>query len=79
MSRINEFALTFYPARPHSLVDNTYGYGKAMPLPDGSLFISYIATGGHGGSDAAKNAIYGIRLRVRADHSGIDLLQAPNR
>ncbi|MBA3484499.1 MAG: exo-alpha-sialidase [Pirellulales bacterium] len=67
------------PAKDHGfLVDNTYGYGKAMPLADGSLFISYIATGGHGGPDAAKNAIYGIRLRVRPDHTGIDLLPTTN-
>jgi hypothetical protein len=68
------------PAKDHGfLVDNSYGYGKAMELPDGSLFISYIATGGHGAADAKQNAIRCIRLRVRADYSGIDLLPAPNR
>lgn len=68
------------PATDHGfLVDNSYGYGKAMELPDGSLFISYIATGGHSTKDAQKNAIRCIRLRVRPDHSGIDLLPAPNR
>ena len=61
------------------LVDNSYGYGKAMELPDGSLFISYLATGGHATTDAQQNAIRCIRLRVRTDHSGIDLLPAPNR
>ena len=36
------------PAKDHGfLVDTSYGYGKAMELPDGSLFITYIATGGH--------------------------------
>jgi hypothetical protein len=68
------------PAKDHGfLVDNSYGYGKAMELPDGSLFISYIATSGHGAADAKQNAIRCIRLRVRADYSGIDLLPAPNR
>jgi len=68
------------PAKDHGfLVDTSYGYGKAMELPDGSLFICYIATGGHGTSDAQQNAIRSIRLRVRSDHSGIDLLPAPNR
>jgi sialidase-1 len=61
------------------LVDNSYGYGKAMELPDGSLFIAYLATGGHRTSDAQSSAIRCIRLRVRADHSGIDLLPALNR
>ena len=61
------------------LVDQSYGYGKAMELPDGSLFITYLATGGHRTSDAQSNAIRCIRLRVRPDHSGIELLPAPNR
>jgi hypothetical protein len=61
------------------LVDNSYGYGKAMELPDGSLFISHIATGGHSTADAKSNAVRAIRMRVRSDHSGIDLLPAPNR
>ncbi len=68
------------PAKDHGfLVDNSYGYGKAMELPDGSLFISYIATGGHRTDDAKNNGVRCIRLRVRPDHSGIDLLPAPNR
>ena len=61
------------------LVDQSYGYGKAMELPDGSLFITYLATGGHHTSDAQANSIRCIRLRVRPDYSGIDLLPAPNR
>jgi hypothetical protein len=68
------------PAQDHGfLVDNAYGYGKAMELDDGSLFIVYLATGGHSAQDSRNNAIRAIRLRVRADHSGIDLLPAPNR
>jgi photosystem II stability/assembly factor-like uncharacterized protein len=68
------------PAKDHGfLVDHSYGYGKATEVPDGSLFITYIATGGHSTTDAQQNAIRCIRLRVRFDHSGIDLLPAPNR
>jgi hypothetical protein len=68
------------PAADHGfLVDQSYGYGKAMELDDGSLFICYIATGGHAAADAAGNAIRCIRLRIRGDYSGIDLLPAPNR
>jgi sialidase-1 len=68
------------PAQNHGfLVDQAYGYGKAMELPDGSLFITYLATGGHRTEDARSNAIRCIRLRVRPDHSGVDLLPAPNR
>jgi len=61
------------------LVDQSYGYGKAMELPDGSMFVTYLATGGHQTSDAQRNAIRCIRFRVRPDYSGIDLLPAPNR
>jgi hypothetical protein len=50
-----------------------------MELPDGSLFIAYLATGGHGTDDAKNNGIRAIRIRIRNDHSGIDLLPAPNR
>ena len=61
------------------LVDQSYGYGKAMELPDNSLFIVNLSTGGHATADARTNAVRCIRLRVRPDHSGIDLLPAPNR
>ena len=65
------------PARDHGFrVDDAYGYGKAMELPDGSLFVTYLATGGHQTQDARGNSIRCIRLRLRADHSGIDLLPA---
>lgn len=68
------------PAKGHGfLVDDSYGYGKPMELPDGSLFVAYIATGGHRADDARSNGIRCIRMRVRPDHSGIDLLPAPNR
>jgi len=68
------------PAADHGfLIDRSYGYGKAMELPDGSLFISYISTGGHRAGDARANAVWCIRMRVRPDHSGIDVLPAPSR
>ena len=67
------------PAKDHGfLVDYSYGYGKGMLLPDGSLYITYISTGGHRTQDAKANAIWCIRLMVRKDHTGIDLLPAPN-
>ncbi|MFH1007778.1 MAG: sialidase family protein [Candidatus Latescibacterota bacterium] len=65
------------PAPDHGfLVDRTYGYGKGMLLPDGSLFISYMSTGGHAPQDARTNCLWSVRLRVRADCAGIDLLPA---
>jgi hypothetical protein len=61
------------------LVDNCYGYGKAVELPDGTLLVTDQGTGGHGAEDAKTMSIRCLRLRIRADHSGIDLLPAPNR
>ena len=60
-------------------VDTSYGYGKAMELPDGSLFVTYLSTGGHRTEDARTNEVRCIRVRIRPDRSGIDLLPAPNR
>ena len=67
------------PAKDHGfLVDNAYGYGKAMELPDGSMFITYLSSGGHRTQDAQSNSIRCIRLRIPPDHSGVELLPAPN-
>jgi hypothetical protein len=60
------------------LVDQAYGYGKAMELPDGSLFVVYLSTGGHHADDAQSNAIRCVRVRLRSDYQGIELLPAPN-
>ncbi len=43
-------------------------------MPDGSLYLAYIGTGGHRPEDARNNMIWSIKLRVRSDHSGIELL-----
>jgi len=68
------------PAKDHGfLVDNCYGYGKAMQLPDGSLFVTYQGTGGHTTQDAKNMSLHGLRVRIRANHSGVDLLPAPSR
>jgi len=69
------------PAKHHGFaVDaSVYGYGRGILLPDGSVFIAYIDTGGHSAKDAQAEAIWGLRLRVRPDHSGIDLLPALRR
>jgi hypothetical protein len=57
----------------------TYGYGKAVQLPDGSLFVAYIDNIGLTPEDMDKEAVWGMRFRVRSDYSGIDLLPAPGR
>ncbi len=68
------------PAKDHGfLVDNCYGYGKAMELPDDTLFVVDQGTGGHSTADAKTMSLRCLRVRIRSDHSGIDLLPAPNR
>ena len=63
------------PAKDHGfLVDSCYGYGKAAELPDGSLLVADQGTGGHATADAKNMSLRILRVRIRADHSGIDLL-----
>ncbi|MBI3921679.1 MAG: exo-alpha-sialidase, partial [Armatimonadetes bacterium] len=56
---------------------SVYGYGRGIEVADGSVFVAYIHTGGHAWKDAQTEAIWGTRLRVRPDCSGIELLPAP--
>lgn len=68
------------PAKDHGfLVDECYGYGKAIELPDGSLLVTDQGSGGHSTDDAKNMSLRWLRVRIRADHSGIDLLPAPKR
>ena len=43
-------------------------------MPDGCAYLAYIGTGGHRAKDASGNSIWSIKLRVRPDHSGIELV-----
>jgi sialidase-1 len=67
------------PALNHGFpVDpSAYGYGKAVELPDGSMFVAYIDNIGRTPKDMEREAVWGMRFRVRPDYSGIDLLPAP--
>lgn len=69
------------PDAKHGFAVDTsvYGYSKGIELPDGSVYLVYIHTGGHRREDAASEAIWAVRMRVRADHGGIELLPAPGR
>ncbi len=68
------------PAKDHGfLVDKCYGYGKAFELPDGSLLIADQDTGGHSSVDAKNMSLRLLKVRIRADHSGIDLLPVSSR
>lgn len=56
------------------LIDDTYGYARGVELPDGSVYIAYIKSGGHRAEDARTNAVLAVRMRVRDDGVGIELL-----
>ncbi|MCK5527226.1 MAG: exo-alpha-sialidase [Candidatus Latescibacteria bacterium] len=56
---------------------SVYGYGKGIELPDGSVYVVYIHTGGHKAEDAVSNAIWAIRMRVADDYQGIEVLPVP--
>ena len=51
------------PAKDHGfLVDNCYGYGKAMELPDGTLLVTDQGTGGHSTADAKHMTLRALRV-----------------
>ncbi|MHB1455645.1 MAG: sialidase family protein [Armatimonadota bacterium] len=58
---------------------SAYGYGKCIQLPDGSLFVVYIDNIGLTPDDMQREAVWGMRFKVRKGRSGIDLLPAPGR
>jgi hypothetical protein len=61
----------------YSVDPSVYGYSHPMILPDGTVYIVYLHTGGHTPHDARTEAIWGLRLRVLDDASGIEILPAP--
>jgi hypothetical protein len=69
------------PARDYGFaVDpNVYGYGGGIELPDGTVSAVYMHSGGHSPQDARSEALWALRLRIRPDRQGIDLLPSPGR
>ncbi len=69
-------ATWFGSGKDHGLlVDaDAYGYGAAVRLPDDTLELIYQKTASVRPEDAKSNSLWTLRLRVRSDHSGIDLL-----
>jgi len=61
----------------YSVDPSVYGYCHPMLLPDGTVYLVYLHTGGHVGADPRTEALWGLRLRVRDAADGIDILPAP--
>ena len=61
----------------YSVDPSVYGYCHPMVLPDGTIYVTYLHTGGHIPADARTEALWGLRVRVHDDAGGIDILPAP--
>lgn len=56
---------------------SVYGYCHPMLLPDGTVYVVYLHTGGHSPHEARTEAIWGIRVGISPDADGIEILPAP--
>ncbi len=77
-----ESGMRFGHIRTMEIIDDdrvllTMKSGDEVELSDGSVWAAYIHTGGHRTEDAKTGTLWSIRLRVRPDHDGIELLPAP--
>jgi len=61
----------------YTIDPNVYGYCHPMLLPDGTVYLVYIHTGGHSAADARTEALWALRVRVRDGADGIDILPTP--
>ncbi len=55
---------------------SVYGYSDPMLLPDGTIYLVYIHTGGHRPADARTEAIWALRIRIKKHANGIELISA---
>ncbi|MCE5323334.1 glycoside hydrolase [bacterium] len=60
-----------------SVDPDVYGYTQPMLLPDGSIFAVYLDNQGIRMDQIRREAVWGVRMRVREDLSGIEMLPAP--
>ena len=60
-----------------SIDPSVYGYSRGIQLPDGSIYLVYLATGGHKWDDARHESLFALRFRVLKGSRGIELLPAP--
>ena len=56
---------------------SVYGYCHATLLPDGTVYVVYLHTGGHLPNHARTEAIWGLRVGISPDADGIEILPAP--
>lgn len=56
---------------------SVYGYSHPMLNPDGTIFLVYIHKGGHRPADARTQALWALRIRIKDNADGIEILPAP--
>lgn len=56
---------------------SAYGYCAPVVLPDGTVYLAYIHSGGHRPADARTQALWALRVRVHDNADGIEILPAP--
>ncbi len=61
----------------YSVDPSVYGYCHPMLLPDGTVYLAYLHTGGHRPEQARTEALWGLRVKIHEDASGIDILPPP--
>ena len=61
----------------YSVDPSVYGYSHPMLLPDGTVYLVYIHTGGHHPADARTQAIWALQIRIKDNADGIEILPAP--
>ncbi|MEN6357275.1 MAG: sialidase family protein [Armatimonadota bacterium] len=67
------------PSRKYgfSVDPDVYGYAQPMLLPDGSIFAVYLDNQGVRMDQIRREAVWGVRMRMREDLTGIEMLPAP--
>lgn len=58
----------------YSVDPSVYGYSHPMLLPDGTVYLVYIHTGGHKPADARTQALWALRIRIKDNADGIEIL-----
>jgi hypothetical protein len=61
----------------YSVDPSVYGYCHPMLLPDGTVYVVYLHTGGHRPDHARTEALWGLRVRIHDGAGGIDILSPP--
>jgi len=61
----------------YSVDPSVYGYSAPAVLPDGSVYVAYIHSGGHTPADARTEALWAIRVKISDHADGIEILPAP--